>query len=105
MYIALYTVWKMLQFSLTHFWQKIREINGFTKEITKELIWRNIFLVRLNFSFFHTVLWKLRNFTATIKPVIMSQKFRQINFFVNISCAVEIAEILSHTFFANISWK
>ena len=81
MYIALYTVWKMLQFSLTHFWQKIREINGFTKEITKELIWRNIFLVRLNFSFFHTVLWKLLNFTATI----LSQKFRQINFFVNIS--------------------
>ena len=25
------------------FWQKIRESNDFTKETTKELIWRNIF--------------------------------------------------------------
>ena len=32
------TVWKLLQFSLIHFWQKIRGSNGFTKEITKELI-------------------------------------------------------------------
>ena len=31
-------VWKLLQFSLTHFWQKFRENNVFTKEITKELI-------------------------------------------------------------------
>ena len=49
------TVWKSLQFSLTHFWQKFRESKAFTKEINKELIWRNIFLVRLNFSSFHTV--------------------------------------------------
>ena len=29
---------------LSHiFWQKFREINVFDKEITKELIWRNIF--------------------------------------------------------------
>ena len=28
-------VWKLLRFSLTHFWQKFREINDFTKEITK----------------------------------------------------------------------
>ena len=48
-------LWKLLRLSRTHFWQKFREINGFTKEITKELIWRNIFLVRPNFSFFHIV--------------------------------------------------
>ena len=48
-------LWKLRKFILTHFCQKFRESNGFTKEITKELIWRNIFLVRLNFSFFHTV--------------------------------------------------
>ena len=30
--------WKLLPFNLTHFWQKFREINDFTKEITKELI-------------------------------------------------------------------
>ena len=38
------------------FWQKFRESNVFTKEITKGLICRNIFLVRPNFLFFHTVL-------------------------------------------------
>ena len=45
----------LTEFSLTHFRQKFRESNGFTKEITKELIWRNIFSVRrVNFSFSHT---------------------------------------------------
>ena len=41
-----------MQFSLTHFLQKFRESNVFTKEITKELISRNFFSVRENFSFF-----------------------------------------------------
>ena len=31
-------IWKLLQFGLTHFWQKFRESNVFTKEIIKELI-------------------------------------------------------------------
>ena len=31
-------VWKLREFSPTHFWQKFRESNVFTKEITKELI-------------------------------------------------------------------
>ena len=31
-------MWKLLRLSLTHFWQKFRESNVFTKEITKELI-------------------------------------------------------------------
>ena len=42
------TVWKLWKFTVTHLWQKFRENNVFTKEVTKELIWRN-------FSFFHTV--------------------------------------------------
>ena len=53
---ALYTVgtvWKLRKFSLTHFWQKFREINGFTKEVTKELISRNIFSVREFLVFLH----------------------------------------------------
>ena len=29
------TMWKLLQFSLTHFWQTFRESNVFTKQITK----------------------------------------------------------------------
>ena len=40
------TMWKLLHFSLTRFWQKFRESNVFNNKITKELIWRNI-LVRL----------------------------------------------------------
>ena len=34
------TVWKLQKFTLTHFWQKIRESNVFGKEITNELISR-----------------------------------------------------------------
>ena len=30
-----FTVWKFQKFTLTLFWQKFRENNGFTKEITK----------------------------------------------------------------------
>ena len=29
------TVWKLREFTLTHFWKKFRESNSFTKEITK----------------------------------------------------------------------
>ena len=47
------TVWKLQKFSLTPFWQKFRESNCFTKEITKELISRKkwfdeFFQVRMN---------------------------------------------------------
>ena len=40
---AVHTVWKLRKFTLTHFWHKFRESDGFAKVITKELIWRNIF--------------------------------------------------------------
>ena len=49
-----YTEWQLLRFGLAHFWQKFRESNVFSKENTKASIWRNIFLVGLNFSFCHT---------------------------------------------------
>ena len=48
-------LWKLLKFTLTIFSQIFRESNTFTKEITKALIWRNIFYVRVFFTFFHTV--------------------------------------------------
>ena len=35
--------------------QKFREINFFTKDFYSNLIWRKIFRVAVNFSFFHTV--------------------------------------------------
>ena len=52
---TVHTVWKLQKFSLTLFSQKFRESNGFTKEITKELNWRNFFSVRENFFFFPTM--------------------------------------------------
>ena len=114
-----YTVWKLQKFTLTLFWQKIRESNAFTKWITKELIWRKKILVRVSFSFFHSVLplWKLRNFTSTV----FSLKFCQINvlqklyyklvwrkknwlgseFRFTTLHSVEITEIISHFFGRN----
>ena len=71
------TVWKLPRFSLTHSWQKFRESNVFTKEITKELIWRNIFLVRLNLSFFHTVGCDKCEFHFRLRREWI---FREINF-------------------------
>ena len=46
-------------FNLSHFWQKFRESNVFTKEITKELIWRNIFL-ETKFQYALCTMWKSR---------------------------------------------
>ena len=56
--LAVCTVLKSRKFTLTLFWQKFRQSNVFTKESTKKVIWRNIFSVRINFSFFHTVVCK-----------------------------------------------
>ena len=46
-------VWKLQKFTFTHLWQKFVKVTD-TKEITEELIWRNIFSERVNF-FFHIV--------------------------------------------------
>ena len=48
------------------------------RRYTKELFWRNTFWARVNSLTFHTMLWKFRNFTATI----LAQKIRQISFFL-----------------------
>ena len=48
--LAFYTLWKLLKLSLALFRQKFRESNNFTREVTKELISRNIFSVKENFS-------------------------------------------------------
>ena len=51
-------VWKLRKFTITHFWQKFREINVFSKEVTKELIWRKKFSGEREFrvDYFHTVM-------------------------------------------------
>ena len=54
------TVWRLRNFTLTHFWQNFRESNGFTKELTKLLIWRIIFSVRVNFSPNNLLIWRNR---------------------------------------------
>ena len=63
---------------LSHFfWQKFREINGFIKEVTKELIsQKKIAVVRENFAIFHATV--LNKFTLT---PFFGQKFRETNVF------------------------
>ena len=67
--------------NLSHaFLKKIRESNVFTNKEVKYIIpivdFTKKNLVRENFSFFHTTLWKLRKFTLTEKI------FRQITYLV-----------------------
>ena len=66
---------ELRKFTLTLFWEKFRESNAFTKQITKELIWRKKISVRVYFSFFHTV---------DMESTEFRQKFREINFFTNL---------------------
>ena len=76
------------KFTLTLFWLKFRESNRFTKEITKQLIWRNIFFSESNFSFYHTTVWKYEKFGLT--EII----FRQINSLVLFSKTVTFTKFL-----------
>ena len=65
-------VWKLRKFTLTLFWQKFRENNVFTKEITKELIWRSIFWWKLILRFPLTLwAWKWRIFTIPLFEIKM----------------------------------
>ena len=59
MYTAVHSV-EITEIYFHIFWQKFRELNVFSKAITKELISRNIFSFKENFSIFHTVLWSER---------------------------------------------
>ena len=54
--ISSQTVWKLRKSSLTLSWQKFRESSRFTREKLLKSWFHEIFLVRENFSFFHTVL-------------------------------------------------
>ena len=54
---SFFTVWKLRKFTLTLLWQKFRESNTFAKELTTDLISRNIFSVKVNFLIFHTVVF------------------------------------------------
>ena len=113
-------MWKLQQFSLMHFWQKFREINGwfheiflwwernygsllpwffakipsnqrFTKELYFKLVWRKKNCVAVNFSFLTLWLWKNVKFSLTEK------KIRQINF-LNSNCISIVRTFLSRNF-------
>ena len=89
------TVWNLRKFSLTLFIQKFRESIVFTKEVTKELISRNIFSARENFT-----VWKFRKFSPTAKI------FRQIDLQYNslVQCsAVNLTEFLQNIVGENFS--
>ena len=110
-------LWKLRKFILTHFCQKFRESNGFTKEITKELIWRNSFM-RMNSSFFQSM--EITEFYC--HHAFFSQKFRDINLllknftlnwfddseflvFNTVSYSVKITQFYCHHFVAKIPSK
>ena len=75
--VKLHTLWKLQKFTLTLFWQKFRETNVFTKEITKQLIWRNYFSVRVNFwfSFSHSVNCAVEKWKTLSHENISSNQF------------------------------
>ena len=84
-------VWKLLRFSLTHFWQKFRESNDFTKELTNEAIWRNIFWWD----------WIFRFSTQYIAVLLKNQHFfRQIDIFTR----VDFTEIFSEIAFYQMDY-
>ena len=49
------TVWKLRKFTFTLFWQKFRENTFYYVEMLLKCWFHEFFLVRMNFSFFHTV--------------------------------------------------
>ena len=70
------TVWKLREFILTHFWQKFRESNCFTKEITTLSV-RIIMATRL-FIFWkklklHALIRRLHDYQFSSKSIQMLQ--------------------------------
>ena len=84
------TLWKLRKFTITHFWQKFRESNVFTKEP----IWRK--KVRENFAVFHT------HSVVEKREIIIGKKFRQINYLV-----ISLVKTLHcfHEIFAKKVWE
>ena len=84
------TVWKLWKFSLTHFRQKFRETNGFTKEITK---WLTKFFSarRERISRFSTLSSRHSDFAEFIFPLSEMIYLKHIFF---ISRTLELQRIL-----------
>ena len=72
--VVCWTVWKWLS---PFFWQKFRESNISTKQITKWLIWRNIYTARVNFSFTFRTNFLWNSFTNQ-QWIILMKRFHEI---------------------------
>ena len=53
------------------YWQKFRE----SKVFNKELLWQNIFSLRVNFWFYHTVLWNTEFLTIYSYVIDLQKNF------------------------------
>ena len=74
------------EFSLTHFWQNFVKVTV----LLNKLIWRNIFLVRNNFSFFHTQCTGVE--ITEIYSNRFWQKFRESNGFTKEIPSVDLTK-------------
>ena len=90
------TVWKLWKFTLTFFWQKFCENNCFTKDITKELIWRKKISVKVILTLFQPLL--SQNFCQNSMRAIFCN-FHTVNVCSEIFCCLDIK------LFSNLSWK
>ena len=101
---SIITLWKLWKFTVvTLFWQKFRESNVFTKEYTKELIWRNFFNVTVNFSFFHTVIiYNFVDFLRISRQILWIFQWNQMNhisFIITVYCGNNFFTLLTAIFF------
>ena len=71
---------------LSHYYGKnLVKVTLFLHKITTELIWPNIFLMRVNFSFFHSVhlIWRKISCRKNKKNDLTKKRICQINYLVN----------------------
>ena len=91
-------VWKLCKLTLTLFWQKFRESNGFNKGNTKQLIWRN-FLQREQIYHFGKNFVKVKFLQKSLTKYI----FWWTKFFIFFFVAT--FTLPAHRYLTKILWK
>ena len=92
-------VWNLRKFSLTLFWQKFRESNVFTKEITNKLISRNFFFDKEGeFLVFYTAILEIYFCKYYVKStdlpkkcfheIILMREISRFSTLVNFLCCI-----------------
>ena len=71
-------LWKLRKFTITLLWQKFCESNDFTKEITKELIWRKKLWGEKIFQF--STLWIAEIYVHTVPSHFFGKNFVKTTF-------------------------